>query len=71
MLTVPIFGHALLIVELVLEGNHQPLKATLSRNTRNKAHIPNLQQVLEKDWFSRLAELWVMSVGGGDNRRKT
>lgn len=56
--TIPIFGHGLFVAELVFESAHQPLKAALSRNTSCNAHIPALEQLLGRDWFTRIAELW-------------
>ena len=57
--TIPHFSHALFCLDMAFEHNHQPLKASLVRNSNPNAHIGAVYHALGVDWFSRLCELVV------------
>lgn len=53
--TIPTFGHSLLIAELPFESFHQSLKRSLSKNTTKRSHISAMKCVLLSDWFRSIA----------------
>lgn len=55
---VPLFGHALLLFELVFDSNHQSLRSSLSYNIGVSSHKIAMQNVIGRDWFWQLHECW-------------
>ena len=70
MHTIVIFGHALFVTEMLLEAAHQPLKASLSRNSSTTAHISAVHHVLLRDWFTRLFDVTKMKKEGNTLSKK-
>lgn len=48
--TAPLHGRDLFLSDLRFEANHEPLKASLSRNKSRKSHISAVYHILGTDW---------------------
>lgn len=55
--TVPLYGHASLVGEMLFESMHQPLKRSLSKDTSPHAHNSAIIHAVCHDWLHRIAEL--------------
>ena len=53
--TIPVFGHAKHVTELVLENAHQSFKAWLEKNSHSDAHLSGMDRTLRRDFLSRIA----------------
>ena len=69
MNTIPIYGHALMCSELVLEHTHQLFKRWLMQNKHANAHLTGMEKALVRDWTWRMSTLYKMWKRG-DNRIK-
>ena len=69
MSTVPIYGHALLCSELILEHTHQIFKRWLLTNTHTDGHLTGMEKALARDWMWRLSSLYKIWTHG-DGRTK-
>lgn len=69
--TVNSLGHALFVADMVFEHNHKSLKISLSRNTNQTCHINAVDNVVTKDYFSRLLKVWTLFEGVNRNGEET
>ncbi len=53
--TIPTYGHARNISEMVFETFHQRLKRNLKKSTHLNKHIVSVENVLINDWLSRFS----------------
>ena len=68
--TIPMYGHALNISELVLEQVHRNFKEWLEKNTHDDAHITAVEIALSKDWGMRAFALYKLWEGGTTEEKK-
>lgn len=57
MHTIPLYGHARICSEMILEHTHQQFKSWLQRNTHCDAHITATEKAVSKDWLWRISSL--------------
>jgi hypothetical protein len=53
--TIPMFGHARHVQELLFETAHQPLKRAISRSNMKDPHVSAVHATLCNDWETRLS----------------
>ena len=67
--TVPTFGHALNVSEMVLEQAHRHFKGWLEKNTQRGAHITAVELDLARDWMNRVYALFTLQQKGTDEEK--
>ena len=67
--TVPIFGHTLLVSELVLEMFHRGFKKWLETNPNHDAHVTAVEVALGRDWGARLYALHMYWSHGTEHEK--
>ena len=65
--TVPLFGHAKLCSEMVMEMFHQIFKGWLQKNRHETAHLTAVERALARDWMGRVYSLY-MCWKNGDSK---
>jgi len=68
--TIPMFKHALIVSELVLEMVHRVFKNWLETNPNPDAHISGVEIALARDWSSRLLVLYKIWKYSNDREEK-
>ena len=53
--TIPVFGHAKHVTELVLENAHQNFKTFFEMNPHCNAHLSGMDRTLRRDFLSRIS----------------
>ena len=69
--TIPAFGHALNVSELVLEQAHRTSKTWHENNTHSNAHMTGVELNLAKDWMNRVYAHYVLWVNGNDEEKES
>ena len=69
--TIPSFGHALNVSELVLEQEHRTSKTWHETNTHNNAHITGVELNLAKDWMTRVYAHYILWVNGNEEDKQS
>ena len=67
MHTVPLYGHARMCSEMVLEQAHQQFKSWLQKTTHPTVHLTAMDKAIARDWLWRLCalhETWKTTTGG-------
>ena len=53
--TIPLFGHARHVTELVMENTHKEFKGWLEKNSHPDSHLSGVDRLLRRDWLSRVS----------------
>lgn len=69
--TLPMYGHALNVSELVLEQVHRNFKDWLEKNVNDNAHLTAVEIALSRDWGMRAFALYKLWEGGTDDEKKS
>ena len=68
--TIPMFGHALNVSEMVLEQAHRDFKTWLEKNTNQGSHVTAVELELAKDWMNRVYAHHMLYTKGDAKERK-
>ena len=62
--TIPMYGHALNVSELVLEQVHREFKDWLEKNSHHDSHLSAVENAVGQDWLRRVYALFKIWQGG-------
>ena len=68
--TIPLYGHALFVSELVLEMVHRDFKKWIEKKTNHNSHITAVELSLRRDWGDRLYALYMYWKHGKQSEKQ-
>ena len=68
--TVPLYGHALLVAEMIFEAHHQQFKSDMSSSSNQNAHVYASRLELVRDWLARITEVFSIVQKSEGTRRE-
>ena len=69
--TIPIYGHALNVSEMVLEQAHRNFKRWLETNTNQGSQITGVELDIARDWMRRVHAHYLLWTKGDETEKET